>query len=931
MIITVGMCYSYGDDEWTYLWAPEKVIAGETYEAVVVLDQASRTGRTVVLSASDPSIARIPQSVTILPYTNHGVFPVMPLKVGSVEIFALLDGKIVSTHMMVHPSSSQPAGLLLVLPANSTKAEDVIGYVLSVDARGRPVPVKEDTVVRLSSTPLIELEPTKTKIEAGDYQSKFHVKVRGSGKIYASAESLEVTEAHITKIQDAVTVRLAVAPNVVMENSRAFFFVWLEKDGRPYKPPHVVHAFVSSNNVKSVRLGHGTSTQYGDSILQVPLVNGVGKGYLVSQDRGSSTVTANIDGFGSARADVVVGPAIVSQSFEFVEYDENDKMRKIESRKPNTAVIWIYPSVTDSSAYGVVALYSANLTQNVSASLAQDSVEVTSARSVNWIVPVPIDGRALAVTSTSLRHPNMLVLSESNEILQSRGIGSTHAAMFEIFGAGQGNHTVFVSGPGLEQHESPLVVTAPFKEAYRIKPTLIPSVLGVEGDLLMVSVVDDSGALVSTRDAFQERLRFVVASDKGREEIAPYLNSATYSGVMGESHKVSIYADGFAPIEQTLRPPGKATAVVLDVPARIHATESFPYSVHAVDKGGSPVEKIGSASMSTSHGVSVSEGRMRADRVGVQSISVITDVGADGRGIDAFLNAFTIEIISDAGTSKLERQFRVEMVSDVNEFQTAVYSPLPYERVDERVFLITPDKPGLHSIVFVASKEGYTDSKAVFTTFAEKLVNISIKAQASDGRELNVRQQFQIGNSSRSVITPFYDEVRPELVQVSFPSDVIVGTSGYKLSRITYYNQSTSESNIRNLFLGSDVEVIADYDRMVKVVAENAQGSGFYQYGQQVVLSVPPQDKLWFLIRDVFDHWEGIEHTSEQVTFVATHDVTAKAILREDYGFLMLIASCAVSLFLYVRYIRQKGLDLGFYLRQMRFRLPKLKNRGWTS
>lgn len=932
LIASASMHSAHGDAD-IHLWIPENIIAGETYEAIILSERATWAGRTVVLSTGDPSIVQIPQSITILPYSNHGIFQVKPLREGSTEIFALVDGAIVSADVFIHSSSMKPEGLLLVLPANATKTDDVTGYVLTVDARGYPAPVPRDTVVRLSSTPLIEVEPSRIEIKEDHYYGKFYAKVRGTGKIYASAENLSVAESQIARVQDAVTVRVAVAPNIMMENSKAFFFVWLEKDGKPYKVPHVTYAFVSSSNLKSVQFNEGPLIkQHWDHILKIPLVDGVGRGHLVSQERGISSVTANVEGFGSAQADVMVGPVIVDRNLQFLEYGEGDKTRQIDARKPNIAVIWVYPATTDSLAHGVIALYNANYTQSSETSVTSDGVEVSSSNSINWLVPVPIDGRTVTLSSSSgLRHPSVLALSESNEILQSRGIGSTHAVQFEILGTGQGDHAIFVSGPGLEQYKSSLNVAPPFKEAYKIKPTRIPSILGTGGDLMMVSIVDDSGALVSTQRTFQDRVRFVVSSGAGHEETYAYINSAVHSGVLDGPTKVTIHADGLAPVEERLYPSGIASSVALDIPPRVHALEPFPYAIHEVDANGIPIRKMGSASISTTPGVIISEGRMQTDVIGTQNVGVVTNAGADSKNTEAFVNTFKIDIVTSGTASRVERQFQIELVSDIDGFETAVDSPFPYKRMDEKTFLVTPDKTGLHDIVFVASRDGYAPSRAVLSTVTERFVNLTVRAVASDGNELNIGHTIRIGNTSRDIITPFFGESRPDLLQASFPPDFVAGTRGYRLNNIMFDGQVTPESSIRNLFLGKDVEIVASYDRMVRVMAENAEGSGFYPYGNQVTLSVPPKDKVWILVRHVFDHWEGIEHASDRVVFEATEDVRARAVLREDYGVLMIIVASAVSLFLYVKYVRRRGLDVRFYLRSGWLRLSKFKKPGGSK
>jgi hypothetical protein len=896
-----------------YIWIPENIVTGESYEAVIVTDNTSWAGKTAVISTDSPTVIQVPHSVTIMPHSNHGIFPLKPLRDGTAQIFALIDGNIISTKTTVHSSNRQPEKLSIILAANSTKTDDIVGYVLSVDGRGTPAPVPTDTTVQLFSSSLIEIDTTKIKISKDHYQARFHAKIRGSGNIYASTENYSVAERHIEKITDDVAVKVAVAPNIMMENSKAFLFVWLEKDGKPFKLPHMTYAFVSSSNLKSVRLNDAPMIkQYGDSILKIPIVNGVGKGQVIADTPGASTITASVNGFGASQASVVVGPVLVDQNFEPV-ISEQSKMDKIESKKPNVAMVWIYPTVTDSIAYGVVALYNMNFTHNTYTAITENNTKVAISSSINRIVPVPIDGRTITLSSTAgLQHPGVMVLSKT-----SQNTGSTHAAQFEVIGVGQGNHTIFVSGPGLEQYRAFLKVTSPFSETYKIKPIRIPTLSETLADQMIISVTDDNGTLVDPKLVFLEQPVFSIVVDSSQIETAISSNSAVYSGTINGTSKAVISWKNLAPTEMHLIPSGIATSITLDVPPKVHITESFPYSVHEKDSFGIPIRKLNSAGMSFGDGVKAEMTRMRVDSVGVKMVGAIASSGAESKHIESFANTFNIDAIPSGITNRVDRPFQIEIVSDVEEFDLAINSPFPYQQMEENLFTVTPNKAGSHDIVFVASKDGYAPAAVTFPVFAEKFINLSIRALASDGNELNIQQSVQIGNTTKLITTPYYEEVKPQFLQSAFPHIHVGGNNGYRLNTVIFGRQNASDGTISNLFLGDDTEIIAKYDRTIKVDVENADGSGFYPYGHKVVITAHPRDKVWFFVRDVFDHWEGIDGATEHIEFVATSDVRARAILREDHTFLTLIVGIGTSVILYTIFFRRRGLDVKFYFRMM--------------
>jgi hypothetical protein len=906
----------YAQESIPYIWTPERIITGEVYEGVVALDVASRLGQVVVLSSSDPTVVEIPQSVTILANSNHGIFSIKPLREGEIRIFAVVDGKIVSTNLFVYSSSRQSEGLKIVLPSNSTKTETVIGYVLSVDANGSPAPMTKDTVVMLSATPMIEFESSKLQIKSGDYYAKFIAKIRASGKIFASSENHRVAEYDISRIQENVSVMVAVAPNIVLENSKAYFFVWLEKDGKPYKPPYVVHAYLSSSNLKSIRFNENSQIkQHSDSILKVSVVDGVGTGYLISQNRGSSVITASVGEFGSAQTNVIVGPVLLDNNFEFVEPNDDDKIGQIESKKPNVAFAWFYPEITDSKAYGVVALYQMNFTQKMTTTITTNNTDVLVSNTINRVVPVPIDGRTISLSSSSgLRHPEVLVLSESNEILLKRGIGSTHASQFEVVGLEEGNHTISVSGPGLEMFESNLVVIPPFRNAYKLNLTSIPTMSDKNNYLALISVVDESGALINAQKMFGGPLKVGVFSDREQSELRiSSSNSAVYSGILNDNTKVVVFAEGFAPIEEKIIPSDIASSVVLDVPQKIHIYEPIPYSIHELDSNGIPIRKLNSTNISATAGVAFDNNYLVVDDVGTENIAVVTEIGADSKQIDSFANTFNFEIITNGITNRIDKDFEIRLESDVKDFEVIVDLPIPFEKTDDATYLITPNREGNHNITFTALKQGYAPARNSFSTFIEKFVNLTLRAVASDGADLNIGQTIRLGNISKVIVTPHQEETKPQFLEIKFPSDFVVGNKGYQLEGVIFEDQKVADGKINNIFLGKNTDIIARYQRMVKIDVENAQGSGFYPYGKTVILSVPPKDKFFFLIRDIFDHWEGLEQTTDNVSFVATKDISAKAVLREDHTFLTLLLTSGASLFLYNNFVRRKRISLSFY------------------
>ncbi|HEY8111065.1 MAG TPA: hypothetical protein VIG05_09400 [Candidatus Nitrosotenuis sp.] len=902
------------------LWAPSDMITGENYEGVVILDTGARYGQTIMLSTNDPAIIKIPESITILPYSNHGIFPIKAVKGGTATIFAVINGQIIQKTIHIYSSSQVPEGLRIILPVNTTKTENILGYVITVDSKGSPAPVSKDIKINLNSSPLIQVEENNLLIKSGSHLSKFSAKIKGSGKIFANAEGLKIGEHEITKMQDIVTVKIAVAPNIILEDSKAYFFVWLEKDGKPYKPPYVVHAFLSSNNLDSIRFtARSDVKQHSDSILQISLIDGVGSGAAISGNSGSAVITANVDEFGSAQTSAVVGPVLIDENFQPLESDRDEKLKEIEKRTPNIAIVWFYPTITDSDGYGIIALYNMNSTKNTSTHADTNSTSVSISSTVNKIVPVPLDGRTISLTSSGgLQYPNMLKLSESKEVLLQRGTGYNHAVLFEVFGKSQGEYTVSASGPGLERYQSKIKIVSPYHDLYQLKITPISALSSNTQALAMVSIVDNSGALIDAQKMFAGPVEISVSTNLGNEKITiASQNSAIYSGNIIESSPTIFSSAIIAPVEHVITPAGIAASVSIDAPAKAHISEKIPFTIHEVDSFGIPLRKINSTNISTTQGITINGKYLEIDNVSIERLAAISKIGASNRDIETFANKLDFSIIPSGIIDRIGKEFELHLASDIKDMDVQIESPFPYRKIDDLTYAITPNVEGHSGITFTAFKKGYTPSKNTFSVHAEKIVKVEFKAIGNDGKDLNIEKHIEIGNISKNIVTPYQGEFKSQFLKSQFPPDVIIGNRGYHLNNVVFEDQEFPDGKISNVYLNRDAQIIAKYDRMIKIDAENARGAGFYTYGQTVNLSVPPKDKFSFLVREVFDHWEGISYHTDNVSFIAHDDMKVRAILHDDYLFLMMTFGFGISGILYFKLIWKKGISISWYLQRL--------------
>ncbi|MEW6044234.1 MAG: hypothetical protein AB1608_08215 [Thermoproteota archaeon] len=912
-----------------HLWAPSKMIKGETYEVLVVLSDAATTGELVLITSSDKTIIEPPKSITILPESNHGIFEIKTLKEGDARIFASVNGEVTSTDVKVYSSSSTPDKLGMFLPSNSTKTAKVPVYVFTLDRNGSPASVKHDVTIHLSSSSEMIKVPESVTVKNQTYYSRFTAEVKGGGKITASAQNLKPDTIDVKRQQENVDVLIGIAPNIALENSQVYYYVWLEKDGKPFKPSHVVDVFLSSNDPKVARLApRGTSQHYGDGTIHARMIDGVARGTLFTGDRGSATISANVDGFGYAQADLVVGPVTFSNNESLSNEVQSGPSSDIQvnstisSRidavyQPNIALSWVFPAKTSDKAYGVVALYWQNVTKSVNTSMDEiDGTTVQSVLATQTLVPLPLDDRTITVSSqVGLDHKTMYQMSQSNILESTEGKGRLSAIEFELAASNQGDYTISVSGPGLGTSQTKLQVVPEHTESYKIGIVPLPSRPEVRQDLAIVSILDKEGNLVDSGTAQNKDIEIVTS--KIQEISIGSVSGQSISIVRGEvSEQASIVASAnkIGTTSADIIPAGISTAIEFELPQIIHVEEPAPYVIHEVDIFGTPLAKIKPIGMSTSDGIEIDRNQqyLIARNQGQGKVAVLADVGADTKNFEAFSNTMNVEVVVEKEKVRVGEKAQLTVISDTPNLEITIDSPVTFAGTKEQgdsknvYFWAYLDREGTFDVTVTAQKDGYAPVIKSLSFEAVNLFDLTVKAVSTqDGKEISAKHTLVISNQTINRITPYNKELGLSEITMSFPQEQKIGDKSYILKKIRMGNEEFFDGQVE-FFLNNNTEVTAYYDRMIKVDVAGAEGSGFYPYGETVTLSVPPKDKVSFFVRDVFDHWDGLPYDTEPVSFTASEDISASVVYRDDYAFLMLVVAATVTMAFYTTTIRNK-------------------------
>ncbi len=306
-----------------YLHIPDKMIAGQTYQGVAVTDRPAPFGamsdRTIHLATGSASVS-IPDTTTIPPGMNHGIFEIRAVRSGPAEVHAAHAGDVGLAGGTVFSPYAGPRGLDLVMPGNLTSASDVTAVVVMLDGNGYPVQAVRDTDVRVAASGMIGV-PRTVHIAEGQTHAAFALQVNGSGSVTAAAAGLEADVERIAYERDAVRVHVAAVPDVVLQGGVIHYVIWMERGGdgddgvvvggSPFHPPRTIRGELQTTDVDVVRLTESVPANRDANSDTIVVRNGVARGVAYAGlEPGHAVLTATIPGYGVASAQVCVGAVV---------------------------------------------------------------------------------------------------------------------------------------------------------------------------------------------------------------------------------------------------------------------------------------------------------------------------------------------------------------------------------------------------------------------------------------------------------------------------------------------------------------------------------------------------------------------------------------------------------------------------------------------
>jgi hypothetical protein len=890
------------------LWVPHKMLVGQDYEGMIILDKPANNDNIFSLSASDRSAFQIPSSVNIPPFSNHGIFPIKPLKGGNAIIFAALHGDLEQDKTTAYTSNTQASSLKVILPTNITKAQDMLAYVFSQDESGLPAQVSSDTEIFVTTSSMI-MAPQTITIPKGQYYTQLPLVTKGSGSISVSADGLGVATAEITKVHDDVKIRLAVAPDVALPNSLSYYYIWLEKDGKPFKPPYAIHASLTSSDTDVARFGNNYDVvHFNDILYSTTLQDGVAKGFIHTRNSGNAGISAVVEGFGAASANLVVGPATGNTPFT---QNITSFCNQFSPCTPNMIQIWSYPTIFDDKGYGIVGLY--------------HQINTTTQ---NIIIPLQADSSTVQISSDGpdLHYDKRIEMIPTRIPGSNEETGVAQAIEFEIGAGGTGNYNITASGPGKTLGTASFGVVPRYDDSYKIMTTPLPAKTGIRQDLAIMYMADSSGSMVEPSSIFSQPPNVDIKTTL--KDISKTLQftetNMVLSGTVEDKTEITTSISGLSSSITTISPLDIATNVEFDMPTRVHVGEKFPYVAHKTDSFGIPLERIVPSDLSTTDGVKFdSSGKyMTIDREGNVTVAILSENGAITQTVESFYNEMHVNTDANNTVFKVGKNNTFHILSDVVNTIYDIQSIFPVVKTSPGQFSITPTIERGFDVTIFAHKDGFRPITLILHLVSKKIIDISMSAVGNDGTILHIMPALAVNNYSIAQNTPFTTTVNAGNTDMELPPKVILQNKNYVLHVINIGDQSYTENKVRT-YLEDDSNIIATYDLVLSVNATDAIGGGFYSYGNTVILNAPEKWQASFLVRQVFDHWEGsnlsFDSKANNVSFTVKDNVFATAIYRPDYTYLMLVIAGPITGI----FAMKKRSTISWYAREINDKLEK--------
>ena len=984
------------------VWIPSKMIVGLEYEGMVLLGNAANEPRKVMLAASDSDIVSVEREVIVQAGRNSAIFEVSAKSGGTAKVYAAMAGEVLLTDgSTVYEINADPYQIMLIAPdtggaalgqdgapddfslpedfqipdglglpgvpvpaaGTSTVAGSIPVFAYVLDRNGAPATTNADILLHVGASAGIRV-PETVVIPAGADHAKIVAGIDRSGRIHATAHGLRPGVIGIDRAVDDVAVRFAVAPTVIAEGSAAYYYVWLEKAGKPYKPQRVIDVQLTSSDrsVAGFDRAHADldDSVYGgagikDEVVAIQMTGGLARGLVYSGDRGVATLAASVSQYGTAFYGIHVGATSISDAGMCA--GEGDAAG---GAGPTDMIVWLLPEVTDSVAYAVVAQYHVADSGGQDAGIDPGS-GMAGRSSPDGFTPEELQAQALLVRLASLSPGaagqahgeegcvatpvpfagQFIIVSSDGGAVHERAYGALHphgirgaAVEFPIRFLTTGEHAVRVIGNEVGTFaetedllgswtdgagwEAAVMVDGAYVEGYSLGITALPFDSEGFGEVAVVHLQNGQGSMVET-DSIPLRTRDLVVSQTTSDfDVSRYGNVFVLSAHLNRTDGVAVSTAAIAPASRQLAPSDEAVGMHVDVPGAVHVGEEFPYVIHEVNGDGVPLNVAGAPDVSLGDGLAGgSGGRLVAEETGRTGTITVFGVGPPvSEAVRVNENELDFKIDVEAGDVRVGESVLLRLTSDVAGIDYSIAWPswADYEQVGDNEYEFTPTRSANGSIGVVAGKKGYGTERDSVIVSAVHEVSLSARAEAG-GQSIAASPVITRIQDGSEVSVPYVGP--PVYVRVAYPVEYVSALGeGYLFTGVEAGGEWDGSPEFE-VYVDRDARILGQYERQIFIDIAGAEGSGVYRPGDMVQVRAPDRQKVSFLITETFGHWEGdlSGRGAGSFTLVAEQDLQAAAVYEEVHtvwmGIVLAAAAAAAALSTFYRSDRLKWMLAG--------------------
>ena len=898
-------------DEPLILYIPDKMISGTTYHGMALVAEPQESDTLVSLVTMYDAV-QIPGTVVIPAGRNHGIFEITPKYADQgVTVYAVTGRHSASASSALYPGLGDATDILIMSPGYpgslKTSADVVPLHIFLVDGLGKPARAKQDTAVYLSSDSSISFSKTNRYqkelehvIKAGEYYDIIYAKISESGTVHASSGSMHGSLS-VEYGRPQIEVKFALAPDIAMPNSAVYYYIWLERDGRPYAPAEPIDAYLTIQDEQLARFPQAPADEspYHDYII-----NGIARGMLQAGSPASASpaiITASVPGIGSASAVLAVGyhasddgilhsdirkaaPYAADLCEPYCRYpgDAGDAPGG-RHLLADSALLWVYPNPASEQAWGVLGGYRT--------AYAQDAVlraDLESAKGIDIMpgskimIPAVFEPDAQAVISSNS--------ASAKHVMQLRpGAASGSAMEFPLNVRGSGSFTVSAHGANFEGVSRELES----KESYA--SSLSTRITRISQDAAIVSIVDESGYVIDASSVLGEiepHSSSPIDWKPGRS--AGVMSNFTaeafvhLSGVQSSPAGVSEYDDGLG--------------VDLWMPGTVHSHEEFPVAVHAINLDGEPLRRL---TEFESMGLSVHNGRAAAAQG--QADVMITSGGLfDAQKLRAFDNDISQEI-----SLSFDRQARLgdDIVLDISTGSVPdplvkVQGSLDFKPDTAGRYIATPKDAGQYDAKIRITGDGWSAYEQNIAFEVREYADVSHAAFADSKTPIPVQLQLDSIGSQASFAVSESAPIPHGAYHVAAPAEITIGPGKYEHIATALNGANASGADFL-AEIDRDTILESAYRRVVDVRTDHIYESELqdssharYGYGDAATIAAPWKHKSYGLVWLAPAQWSGVnpEYVSADLgsaSFAALEDHHITVLYEENY--IVLIAAAAAA------------------------------------